>query len=127
MGLDAREPEISASARRILAALLISLGLHAALIGWLRFQPVTGAALVRQPIQVRLAPASRTARLSSSAATPTPTPTPTPAPAPPSPPRWRWLVPAGVLIAFTALLLFRPGAGGAQAQALTYSGFVGDV
>ena len=36
-------------------------------------------------------------------------------------------MPAGVLIAFTALLLFRPGAGGTQAQALTYSGFVGDV
>jgi cell division protease FtsH len=51
-----------------------------------------------------------------------------PAPAPPSsPPRWKWLLPVGIVIAFIALLLFRPGAGGTPAQALTYSGFVGDV
>jgi cell division protease FtsH len=31
------------------------------------------------------------------------------------------------MIAFIALLLFRPGAGGTPPQALTYSGFVGDV
>jgi cell division protease FtsH len=55
-----------------------------------------------------------------------PTPTPTPAP-PPSPSRWRWLLPAGTTIAFIALLLFRAGARGTPAQALTYSGFVGDV
>src|SRR3984957_12750983 len=53
-----------------------------------------------------------------------PTPTSTP---PPLPPRWRWLVPAGMGLAFVAVLLFRPGAGGTSAQALTYSGFVGDV
>jgi cell division protease FtsH len=34
---------------------------------------------------------------------------------------------ARVVIAFIALLLFRPGAGGTPTQALTYSGFVGDV
>ena len=54
-----------------------------------------------------------------------PTRTSTPAPLPP--PRWRWLVPAVMGLAFTAFLLFRPGTGGTQAQALTYSGFVGDV
>jgi cell division protease FtsH len=36
-------------------------------------------------------------------------------------------VPAAAVIAFTALLLFRPGGSGTPAQALTYSGFVGDV
>ncbi|HEY6786031.1 MAG TPA: ATP-dependent zinc metalloprotease FtsH [Trebonia sp.] len=51
-----------------------------------------------------------------------------PAPASPSSPsRWRWLLPAGIFIAFMALLFFRPGTGGTPAQALTYSGFVGDV
>lgn len=74
MGIDAREPEISVSARRILAALLISIGLHAALIGWLRFQPITGAALGRAPIQVRLISITRT--LPPKAQVPTPTPTP---------------------------------------------------
>jgi cell division protease FtsH len=52
----------------------------------------------------------------------------TPPPAlPSSPSRWKWLLPAGTVIAFMALLLFRPGAGGTPAQALTYSSFVGDV
>src|ERR1700722_15531749 len=55
---------------------------------------------------------------------PTPTPTPT---TPSPPPRWKWLVPAGVVVALMALLLFRPGGGGTPAQALTYSGFVADV
>jgi cell division protease FtsH len=51
-----------------------------------------------------------------------------PAPAPPSSPSWRrWLLPAGIVIAFLALVLVRPGSGGTPAQALTYSGFVGDV
>jgi cell division protease FtsH len=51
-----------------------------------------------------------------------------PATVPPSPPpRWRWLWSAGVVIAFTALLFFRPGAGGTPAQALSYTGFVSDV
>ena len=45
-----------------------------------------------------------------------PKPKPTPIP-PSSPPRWRWLLPAGFVIAFIALLLFHPGAGGAPAQA----------
>jgi len=52
------------------------------------------------------------------------TPTPT---APSSPPRWRWLLPTGILIAFTALLIFHPGTGGTPAQALSYTSFVGDV
>jgi cell division protease FtsH len=48
---------------------------------------------------------------------------------PPAPagPWWRWLVPAGILIAFMALLFFRPGAGGTPAQTLSYTSFVGDV
>jgi len=51
-----------------------------------------------------------------------------PTPAPPSPPsRWRWLLPAGFVIALLALLLVRTGSGETPAQALTYSGFVGDV
>jgi cell division protease FtsH len=53
-------------------------------------------------------------------------PTPTPTQTPPSPSR-RWLLPVGLLIAFTALLLFHPGAGGSSAQALNYSSFVSDV
>lgn len=36
-------------------------------------------------------------------------------------------MPAGFPIAFIALLVFRPGAGGTPAQALTYTSFVGDV
>ena len=52
--------------------------------------------------------------------------TPAP-PAPSSPGRWRWLLPAGIAIAFIALLVFHPGTGGPQAQALSYTGFVSDV
>ena len=44
-----------------------------------------------------------------------------------SPPWLRWLLPAGIAIAFTALLLFHPGAGGTPAQALNYTGFVSEV
>ena len=51
---------------------------------------------------------------------------PTPVPLS-SPPWWRWLWPAGIAIAFLALLLFRPGAGGTPAQALNYTSFVSDV
>ena len=36
-------------------------------------------------------------------------------------------MPIGIVIAFTALLVFRSGAGGTPPQALTYSGFVSDV
>jgi len=36
-------------------------------------------------------------------------------------------VPAGILIALTALLFVRPGAGGTPAQVLSYTSFVGDV
>ena len=36
-------------------------------------------------------------------------------------------MPAGIVIAFIALLLFRPGGGGTPAQALSYTSFVGDV
>jgi cell division protease FtsH len=47
---------------------------------------------------------------------------------PPSPPaRWRWLLPAGIAIAFLALLFFRTGSGGTTAQALSYTSFVSDV
>ena len=46
-------------------------------------------------------------------------PAPTPA-SPSSPSRWRWLIPAGILIAFTALLLFHPGSGGTPAQTLGF-------
>jgi cell division protease FtsH len=42
-------------------------------------------------------------------------------------PRWRWLFPAGVAIAFIALLIFHPGSGGTQAQSLSYTSFVSDV
>jgi cell division protease FtsH len=38
-----------------------------------------------------------------------------------------WLVPAGVFIAFLALMFFRSIRGGTPTQVLTYSGFVGDV
>jgi cell division protease FtsH len=55
-------------------------------------------------------------------------PTPTPTPTPPLPsPRWRWLLPAGIAIAFIALLLFHPGSGGTSPQALSYTSFVSDV
>jgi cell division protease FtsH len=36
-------------------------------------------------------------------------------------------VPAGIMIAFVALLVFRPVGGGAPTQALSYTSFVGDV
>ena len=52
------------------------------------------------------------------------TPTPTP---PSSAARWRWLLPAAIAIAFIALLVFHPGTGGPQAQALSYTSFVSDV
>ena len=55
-----------------------------------------------------------------------PSPTRSPTPLSP-PPRRRWLVPAGIAFAFIVLLLFRPGAGGTPAQALSYSGFVSEV
>ena len=41
--------------------------------------------------------------------------------------RWRWLLPAGIVVAFIALLVFHPGAGGPQAQTLSYTSFVSDV
>ncbi len=51
-----------------------------------------------------------------------------PTPTPPSTPSRRiWLWPAGAAIAFTALLLFHPGAGGTPAQAFSYTGFVSEV
>jgi cell division protease FtsH len=53
-----------------------------------------------------------------------PAPTPTP---PSSPSRWIWLWPTGIVIAFIALLLFHPGAGGTAAQAFSYTGFVSEV
>ena len=53
---------------------------------------------------------------------PTPTPTPTP-----TPKRRIWLLPAGVAIAFIALLLFHPGSGGTPARAFSYTSFVGEV
>src|ERR1700691_1495034 len=52
-------------------------------------------------------------------------PAPVPPPAPPS--QWRWLLPAAILIAFVALLFFRPGAGGGPPRAVTYHGVVGYV
>ena len=55
-------------------------------------------------------------------------PSRTPAQPPPSPPSRRiWLLPAGIVIAFIALLLFHPGAGGTPAQAFSYTSFVGEV
>jgi cell division protease FtsH len=57
-----------------------------------------------------------------------PSPSRTPPPTPPSPPSRRiWLLPAGIAIAFIALLLFHPGAGGTPVQALNYTGFVSEV
>jgi cell division protease FtsH len=44
-----------------------------------------------------------------------------------SPLRWRWLLPALIVIAFLALVLVRPGAGGTPAQVLSYTSFVSDV
>jgi len=59
--------------------------------------------------------------------TPTRTSTPTPTPASRSlPPRWGWLLPAGIALAFVALLVFR-GSGGTPAQSLSYTSFVSDV
>ena len=49
-----REPELSLTARRLLAALLISAGLHAAIIGFLRFKPVLATAVAASVLQVRL-------------------------------------------------------------------------
>jgi cell division protease FtsH len=59
---------------------------------------------------------------------PTTNPSPSPSPSPSSS-RWRWLLPVGIAIAFIALLVFHPGTGAtqAQAQALSYTSFVGDV
>jgi cell division protease FtsH len=42
-------------------------------------------------------------------------------------PRWRWLFPAGIAIAFIALLIFHPGSGGTPTQSLSYTSFVSDV
>ena len=60
---ELREPELSPIARRLLAALLFSAGLHAAIIGFLRFKPVPDAAAVASSVlQVRLThPAAATA------------------------------------------------------------------
>src|ERR1700722_17713605 len=72
-------------------------------------------------------------------ASPTPTPKPKPEqkqqpnqkqqPTPPSaPPRqWRWVVPAAIVVAFIALLVFHPGSGGTRPAALSYTSFVTDV
>ena len=38
-----------------------------------------------------------------------------------------WALPAGIAIAFIALLVFRPGTGGTPVQALSYTSFVSDV
>ena len=55
-------------------------------------------------------------------------PSRTPAQPPPSPSSRRiWLLPAGIVIAFIALLLYHPGAGGTPAQAFSYTSFVGEV
>jgi cell division protease FtsH len=51
---------------------------------------------------------------------PTPTPTPTLS-------RRIWLLPAGFAIAFIALLLFHPGAGGTPPRVFSYTSFVGEV
>ncbi len=60
--------------------------------------------------------------------TPAPAPKTTPSLSPSSPsPRWRWLLPAALAIAFAAVLIFHPGAGGTRAQALSYTSFVSDV
>ena len=53
--------------------------------------------------------------------------TPAPTPVPPTPPRWRWLLPAGIMVALIALLVFRPVGGGAPTQVLSYTSFVSDV
>lgn len=74
MGIDAREPEISVRARRILAALLISIGLHAALIGWLRFQMIPGSALAQAPISIRLVSVKRAVQDKVKTQTQTPAP-----------------------------------------------------
>ena len=56
-----------------------------------------------------------------------PSRTPAPAPTPPSSFQWRWLVLAVMVAAFIALFFVHSGAGGTPVQALTYSGFIGDV
>jgi cell division protease FtsH len=60
----------------------------------------------------------------SAGRTSTPTPTPTP---PSSPFQARWLIPAGVLLAFVALVIFHSSTGGTPTQALSYTNFVSDV
>lgn len=52
---DSLEPELSASARRVLAALLFSLGLHAAVIGLLHLAPPPRAPETARVFQVQLA------------------------------------------------------------------------
>lgn len=52
---DSLELELSASARRVLAALLFSLGLHAALIGLLHLAPPPAAPGASRVLQVQLA------------------------------------------------------------------------
>ena len=57
-----------------------------------------------------------------------PSRTPKPASTPPPPSfQWRWLVLAAMAAVFFGLFVFHPGTGGPPVQALTYSGFVGDV
>jgi cell division protease FtsH len=68
-------------------------------------------------------PVKKTTRAPAKKSAPTP-----PTPTPPSPPaRWRWLLPAGIAIAFAAVLLFHSGSGGTPPQALSYTSFVSDV
>ena len=76
--LSIQEPELSPGARRVLSALLFSIGLHGAIIGLVRSAPVQVTAVVPVLMQVRLA--HTTAAIT---AQPVVTPTlPIPAPVP---------------------------------------------
>ena len=57
-----REPELSPAARRVLAALLFSLGLHAGIIGLIQLAPVSVAAKPSAVLQVQLAPRALSAK-----------------------------------------------------------------
>jgi cell division protease FtsH len=71
-----------------------------------------------RPMTVRPRPAKKPSSTRPKKSAPTPTP--------PSA-RWRWLLPAGFALGFVALLVFHPGSGRPQAQALSYTSFVSDV
>ncbi len=88
MAPEVREPELSRAQRRIVAALLLSIGAHAAVVGLLRLRAIAPSAVESEVLQIRLTAKPAAARTAS--VTPTPT---APAPAPDEPPQQSTPVP----------------------------------